>query len=159
MRSVPRPIERDDSPAGNQFVYLRGTFADYETLLRIRGERSVPRIAYLEGTIELMSPSNQHEGIKSTIGRLVETDCLVRGIRFQALGNWTLKKRSVKRGVEPDECYVFGARRAGRPDLAIEVIWTSGGVDKLEIYRCLQVPEVWVYRRGRIQVHALRGDR
>jgi Uma2 family endonuclease len=38
------------------------------------------------------------------------------------------------------------------------VIWTSGGLDKLEIYRKLGVREVWVWRRGRLTVHALRGE-
>jgi hypothetical protein len=28
------------------------------------------------------------------------------------------------------------------PDIAIEVVWTSGGIDKLEVYRGLDVPEV-----------------
>src|SRR5262249_22104675 len=62
-----------------------------------------------------------------------------------------------RRGVEPDECYVFGEiANPPRPDLAIEVIWTSGGLDKLEIYRKLGVREVWFWRRGRITVHGLR---
>ena len=31
-------------------------------------------------------------------------------------------------------------------------------MNKLEIYRRLGVREVWIWRRGQIQVHALRGD-
>jgi Uma2 family endonuclease len=42
--------------------------------------------------------------------------------------------------------------------LAIEVVWTSGRLDKLEIHRKLGVREVWVWRRGRLAVHALRGE-
>jgi Uma2 family endonuclease len=45
-----------------------------------------------------------------------------------------------------------------RPDLAIEVIWTHGGLDKLEAYRGLQVQEVWMWARGRITVRCLRGE-
>jgi Uma2 family endonuclease len=44
------------------------------------------------------------------------------------------------------------------PDIAIEVIWTSGDLDKLEIYRGLGVREVWVWQNGHIAVFALRGD-
>jgi Uma2 family endonuclease len=55
---------------------------------------------------------------------------------------------------------VFGNVAAPtRPDLAIEVIWTSGGIDKAEVYRKLDVPEVWIWRRGRIDVHVLTGER
>jgi Uma2 family endonuclease len=60
--------------------------------------------------------------------------------------------------VEPDECYLIGSDQ-GRdtPDLAIEVIWTSGGIDKLEIYRRLGVREVWFWKDGSIQIHVLGG--
>lgn len=42
------------------------------------------------------------------------------------------------------------------PDLAIEVIWTSGGIEKLEVYRGLGVGEVWIWRDHVIEVHLLR---
>jgi Uma2 family endonuclease len=61
--------------------------------------------------------------------------------------------------VEPDECYVFGNENdPQRPDLAIEVIWTSGRLDKRDIYRALGVRELWFWRKGRLTAHLLRGD-
>lgn len=39
------------------------------------------------------------------------------------------------------------------------MVWTSGGLNKLEIYRGLGVGEVWSWRKGRITVHLLEGDR
>lgn len=151
--------QRDDAPTGDQFVHLRDvSWEDYERLLEMRGDRSAPRIAYLEGTVEIMTPSREHEGLKSVIGCLVEVYCLVSGVEFQTYGSWTIKERKEERGVEPDECYVFGTELPARPHLAIEVIWTSGGMNKLAIYRRLGVSEVWVWRRGRIAVHVLRGD-
>jgi len=33
----------------------------------------------------------------------------------------TLKKKAKRRGVEADECYIFGTKRRDRPHLAIEV--------------------------------------
>ena len=41
----------------------------------------------------------------------------------------------------------------GRPDLAIEVNWTSGGIDKLEVYDRLEVPEVWFWEDDRLTIH------
>ncbi len=91
--------------------------------------------------------------------RLPGVWCLERGVEFQALGSWTLENKEKARGLEPDECYVLSADQdAARPDLAIEVIWTSGGLDKREIYRALGVPELWFWRRGVITVHALRAE-
>ncbi len=152
----PETAQRED-----HFVRLHGvTWADYERLLEIRGEKSVPRIAYLEGELEIMSPSRSHEAIKSTIGCLVEVWCLERGIEFSTYGSWTIRNKQRRRGCEPDECYVFGrVDEPERPDLAIEVVWTSGGMNKLEIYRKLGVAEVWHWRRGRIEVSVLRGER
>ncbi len=139
---------------------LRGaTWADYQRVMEVRGDRSSPRISYLEGVIEIMSPSENHERIKSIIGRLVEVWCLHQGIEFTTVGSWTLEDKAVERGVEPDECYIFGAPRgATRPDLAIEVIWTSGSMNKLEIYRKLGVREVWIWRRGKLTPHLLHNE-
>jgi Uma2 family endonuclease len=160
MASLAELRERDDTPVEDHFVHLRGvSWEDYERLLEMRGDHSAPRISYLEGVVEIMSPSEDHEGIKSELGRLVEVYCLVSGIEFRVRGSWTIKERREERGVEPDECYVFGTGPYDRPHLAIEVIWTSGGIDKLKIYRKLGVRDVWIWRRGRISVHVLRGDK
>ena len=43
-----------------------------------------------------------------------------------------------------------------RPDLAIEVVVTSGGIDKLEAYKRLQIPEVWFWENSRLSLYALR---
>jgi Uma2 family endonuclease len=152
--------DHDDTPSEDHIVVLRGaSWADYQRLTEMRGDQSAPRIAYLEGALEIMSPSLTHEALKSLIGRLLEVWCLEKGIEFMPYGSWTLEKKEESRGVEPDECYVFGVVSAPqRPDLAIEVVWTSGGLDKLEIYRKLSVREVWFWRRGRLTAHVLRGE-
>lgn len=42
-------------------------WADYEELLAMRGESAVPRVSYLEGELELMSPSADHERFKNLL--------------------------------------------------------------------------------------------
>jgi hypothetical protein len=56
---------------------------------------------------------------------------------------------------------VFGTepKRKRRPDLSIEVIWTSGGIDKLDVCRKLGVREVWHWEDGRIRSTFLRDAR
>ena len=150
----------DDTPVEDKIIVLHGMrWADYQRLQEARGESSVPRLAYLEGEVEIMTPSRSHESLKSRIGCLVEAWCLEKGVEFSAYGSWTLEMKDAQRGLEPDECYVFGTvQEPERPDLAIEVVWTSGGIRKLDIYLALGLPEVWFWRRGRITVHVLRGD-
>ena len=148
-------------PRGDQIVVLHGaTWADYQRIMELRGDRSAPRVAFLEGELEIMSPSSEHESIKSVLGRLVEAYCLERDIEFRTVGNWTLADKALERGMEPDECWVFGPQReASRPDLAIEVVWTSGGINKLEIYRKLGVREVWYWQKSVLTPYVLVGER
>lgn len=68
MRSAWKAPDPDAPNREDHFIVLRGTWDDYERVLAMRGDRSAPRIAYLDGTIEIMSPSIFHEGIKSIVG-------------------------------------------------------------------------------------------
>ena len=145
----------------DHFVYLRVDWKGYEQLLAMRGESSVPRITYLEGLAELMSPSRYHETDKTRFARLLEAWSDIAGVPLEGYGSWTLKAKAKRRGAEADECYTV--RRVAksdrdRPDIAIEVIWTSGGIDKLEVYRKLGVREVWFYERGTLRFFALRRE-
>jgi Uma2 family endonuclease len=148
-------------PTADQRVVMHGIpWSHYEALLALRGEASNPRIAYLDGALELMSPSKQHERNKSYIGCLLEAYALEREIDLSPYGSWTLKNAPRESGAEPDECYLVGADQGREtPDLVIEVVWTSGGIDKLEIYVRLGVGEVWFWKDGRIEVQVLRGGR
>lgn len=146
-------------PVGEQRVLLSGVaWADYLRLLDIRGDRPVPRMAFLAGTLELMSPSRFHERIATMLGRLLEQYALERDVPLYGFGSWTLRREDGLRGVEPDECYVVGRPEAEVPDIVIEVEHTSGGLDKLAIYAALGVPEVWRFARGTLTLHALRDD-
>ena len=151
-------VEREVPPGADQRLIMYGVpWSGFEAQLALRGDRAGPRIAYLDGALELTSPSRDHERIKSYIGRLIEAYALERGIDLSPYGSWTLRSAPKSSGLEPDECYVIGPdQRAERPDLAIEVEWTSGGVDKLEIYRRLGVEEVWRWSDGTLSVHRLR---
>ncbi len=155
-----RIAQHDETPVDDHIVLFHdATWSDYERLSELRGERPVPRLAFSKGVLELMSPSREHEALKSLIGRLIEVWCVERDIEFDVYGSWTLESKEAERAVEPDECYVFGGQRdPKRPDLAIEVIWTSGRLDKRDIYRALGVRELWFWRKGRLTAHRLAGD-
>lgn len=147
-------------PTADERVVMYGvTWARYEVQLAMRGDASIPRIAYLDGALEIMRPSKDHERIESYLGMLVEAFVLETGGDLSPYGSWTLKEAPKRAGVEPDECYLIGSdQKRETPDLVIEVTWTSGGIDKLEAYRRLGVPEVWFWKAGQIVVHVLRAD-
>lgn len=135
------------------------TWADFQRFLELRGDRSVPRFAYFGESLEVMSPSRSHEHIKSRIGRILEAWCSEQGLDIMPYGSWLLESKRHRRGIEPDECYVIGeVTEPERPDLAIEVVWSSGGIDELEIYRKLGVREVWFWIDERLHLYALHGN-
>lgn len=141
-------------------VVLHGvSWAEYEAVLAIRGESSGVRMTYLEGELELMSPSLDHEGIKKLLARLLQAYAEERDLDLNGYGSWTVKSEPRARGIEPDECYVLGTHRPDVPDLAIEVVWSHWQVDKLDVYAGLGIPEVWLWQAGSIRILVLAGER
>jgi Uma2 family endonuclease len=89
------------------------------------------------------------------MGQLVEGYMRVKGIRFYGRGSTTIGIKALGASREPDESYCLGEGKPV-PDIAIEIIETSGGIDVLEIYRRVGVQEVWFWENGVISVYCLR---
>ena len=141
----------------DQYVELRGIgWAGYETVLRLRGDRSRPKMIYLDGDLLLMSPALPHERLRFRLGCFVFEVVVGLKIPFLVTGQTTFRRRKKEVGVEPDESYYLAneARVRGKreidlrvdppPDLAIEAVHTHGAAKALEVLRRLRVPEVWV---------------
>jgi Uma2 family endonuclease len=133
------------------YVALRDALDDHAGL----------KMTYLRGTLELMSPSTLHEDAKKIIARLIELWAMERDVDLRGFGGATFRREAKERGLEPDECYKLGKLDEDAvPDIAIEVIVTTGLVDKMAVYAGLGVPEVWEWRpsTGALLVHRLVGD-
>ncbi len=117
---------------------------------------SIPgvRLSYFHGTLEFMTISEEHEDFKSLIGTLVELYLLEMRMRYYRRGGPTLKKEPDVELI-PDETFHLGSKKAV-PDLAIEIIITSGSKEKLEGYKTLNVPEVWFWKNGKLSLYCLR---
>jgi Uma2 family endonuclease len=59
--------------------------------------------------------------------------------------------------VQADESYCIGSAKP-IPDLSIEVVFTSGGISKLERYKALGVPEVWFWEDGLLKLYHLQDN-
>jgi Uma2 family endonuclease len=130
------------------------SWEEYEKLLAHFGDSARYRVSYLEGMLEIMSPSRRHEVSKKDIARLLEVYLEEAEIDFWGLGSTTFRRCKDEAGKEPDECYCIGTEK-DFPDLAIEVVLTSGGINALEIYRRLGVREVWFWQHNRLKVYRL----
>lgn len=145
-------------PATEQRIILYDvTWEQYEQLSDMFVDK-FPRMTYLEGTLEIiMATSPEHERLKKIIARLIETFAVEKLINLNGYGNATFRREAVRRGAQADECYCLGTL-AEIPDIAIEIALTSGGIDKLEVYRGLQVPEVWFWVNNQFSVYHLREE-
>jgi Uma2 family endonuclease len=151
------PMPPSSESTDQRVVFYNVPWSEYESLCAIRGDDAGPRMTYLEGTLEIMSPGRMHEHVKKFIARLLEAYADQRAIPLLGFGSETYRKKAVQRGLEPDECYCVGDEKE-LPDIAIEVVSTSGGVDKLEVHRGLGIPEVWFWMDGRFHLFALAVD-
>jgi Uma2 family endonuclease len=140
-----------------RFITTGVDWSQYDRLLSTLQDRTRYRVTYLEGILEIMSPSRSHELLKKNISRLLEAYFEETRTRFWGLGSTTFRRQEQQGGTEPDECYCIGEEKAF-PDLAIEIVVTHGGIDKLEVYRRLRVKEVWFWVNQKFEVYYLHDD-
>ncbi|WYL92976.1 MAG: Uma2 family endonuclease [Gloeotrichia echinulata IR180] len=116
------------------------------------------RLSYLDGILEIMSPlSDDHEDNRKTLAMLLEIYLRIKNIRFYGRGSATIGKKEDNTRCEPDESYNLGTKKP-IPDFLLEITVRSGGINKLEIYQRLRVPEVWFWEDGLLSVYCLQGD-
>jgi len=153
MTTTLEKLERLDEPILIDELSWR-EFKVVEQLL----SRPGVRLSFLDGVLEIRRmPGEKHETIKERIGSLLDLYLLQMGIDYQPTGSMTLESPSglVKR--EADKSYKLGSNRE-LPDLAVEVVVTSGGINKLEAYKRLEIPEVWFWENGRLRLYSLGDD-
>lgn len=119
-------------------------------------DRPGVRLSFLNGVLEIRKvPGKKHETIKKRIGALLEIYLEFLGLDFTPTGSMTLESESAKVKREADESYELGQNRTN-PDLVIEVVVTSGGIDKLEAYQRLNIPEVWFWVNNQLSFYTLK---
>lgn len=136
------PLDSERLAREDQTLSLSGmTWEDYEQLT---AEKTNYRISYFEEIITIVSPSLNHEKIAEIINRLIKTYCRKYSLLYFPMGSTTLKSPFIA-GKEPDCSFSFEVEKAV-PDLAVEVVFSSGSTaDSIE-YKYLGVKEVWFLR-------------
>ena len=152
-------LDRTELPKPEEKITLYGvTWEQYDTLVSMFMDKFPGlRMTYLEGTLEIMGTSSEHERLKKIIARLLEMYAVEKRITLNGYGNTTFRKEAKQRGLEPDECYCLGELREV-PDIAIEIALTSGGIDKLAVYQGLGVTEVWFWQNNQFVLYRLQEE-
>lgn len=157
LKNMVNFAQSKDFESEQIFLVNNISWNQYENLLQFLGDSAGIRVQYWEGNLAIMSPSRRHEFDKKIIGMLLETYFFGKKIRFYPLGSTTFKNKIIQKGIEPDQCYCLHINK-DIPDLAIEVIVTSGGIDCLAIYQGLGVREVWFWEKEKLSVYVLENE-
>ncbi|HAJ59598.1 MAG TPA: hypothetical protein DCP31_10270 [Cyanobacteria bacterium UBA8543] len=113
------------------------------------------RLFYLSGVLEIRSSICEERGyIKSTLDLLLEAYMREKGIRFYGRGGFTLEAPGYASST-PDDSYSIGSKKE-IPDIVIEIIVTSGTINRRELYKPKKVPEVWFWKSNQLRVFCLK---
>ncbi|MBE9138107.1 Uma2 family endonuclease [Nodosilinea sp. LEGE 07088] len=138
-------------------VLSQVSWAQYQALLTDLGDASPYRVHYLDGVLELVASNRRHETEKKRFSNLVHIYFLETDTDYFPMGSTTLRQPDRQAGGEPDESYCVGTDKA-IPALVVEVIVTSGSINRLELYHRLGVLEVWFWQRNRLTPYHRRED-
>ena len=116
------------------------------------------RVSYFNRRIDIITLATDHERIKNNLHDFIVAHCQDEDIDYASEGSATLRL-DFSQGKEPDDSFVFGTEPKSRPDMVLEVVLTSGAIDKLAFYAPLRIPEVWVWDGAGLAVHVLDGSR
>jgi Uma2 family endonuclease len=133
------------------------SWKEFKVVAQIIESRSV-RVSFLDGLLEIRKmPGKKHETIKERIGALLEIYFEFLGIDFTPTGSMTLENEGEKVKCEADKSYeLTGGKEC--PDLVIEVVISSGGINKLEAYKRLKINEVWFWENGKFSLYSLQDN-
>lgn len=120
------------------------------------------KLAYHQGSLELMVVSFFHDDISRRLQIVVRHACAALAIPLRSPGGATLLSEDVDSGLEPDESFYIQSVAAVRgvrdldlsihppPDLVIEVDHSRSSLGKQPIYAALGVPELWRFADGEV---------
>lgn len=155
LKDIAPSLPLSPGETEERYTISRVSWQQYEAVLANLADSPWYRITFLDGVLEILAPSRKHESQKDNIARLLGVYFEETRTRFYGLGSTTFRKSLNASGAEPDTCFCIGSEKAF-PDLAIEVVETSGGIDKLEVYKGLNVTEVWFWKKGAFEFYRLQ---
>lgn len=148
-------LENGELPE-TRVVYSGISWNRYLEIDRALGDdRSVPRLFYIDGELEIVTTSNAHERIQRVISYYLDEYFEREEIETSPRGHTTMRLKEA--GAEPDDAWCIGFDKP-LADIALEVALTSGGIPKLKVYQHLAIPEVWIYRKEALFFYRLRDD-
>lgn len=146
-----------DQPIPDQRIIQSGrTWQQFKLIQEGFANSPGIKLFYYNGTIEILMPGREHEMFSAVIALLLGIFLVEKDIEFEPTGSMDQQKEG-EAFIQADQSYCIGASKP-IPDLSIEVIVSSGGINKLARYKALGVPEVWFWEDGMFSVYRLRSE-
>jgi Uma2 family endonuclease len=162
--SVVIPIKSIELREGSAVTLHYLSWQDCENILEELGEDRHTRIAYYQGTLEIMSPLSRHERLHRIVGYIVTAILDAQGRDWEDFGSTTFYRKG-RAGVEPDTCFYVTNVALVRdcqeridvdiyppPDLAIG---SDTSKTFLSAYEAIAVPEIWIYHNNSLKIFLL----
>ena len=138
----------------DQLITLQGTWEHFKLIQKGCEQSPGARLTYFDGTIEILMPGQLHETFSQIITWLLTYFLAAKRVPFFPTGAMTQEKEDSV-SAQADGSYCFEKLKP-IPDLAIEVVFTSGNLSKLARYQALGVSEVWFWEDGVLSLYRLR---
>jgi Uma2 family endonuclease len=157
------------TPAEMRVLLENISWQTFKTMLAEMGSERKNRLAYDNGTIEIMTPLMPHENSNRLIEVFVGVLCEELGLEIKRAGSLTLTRDDLERGGEPDSSYYIQNEFLVRgkenidlasdppPDLVLEVEYSRPKIDKLQLYASMGIPEFWRYNGSVLRIYRLEG--
>ncbi len=151
----------------NLIVTTDVPWSAYSALVRELGDGRRLRLAYDEGSLEIMAPSLAHEKLTRLIERFLGFLSSAWSVPVDASGSTTFQSLLRQKGVEPDGSYYVAKAAAMRgktaidlavdppPDLVVEIDLSRRRLNKRALYAALGVPEFWRHDGEKLTAYAL----
>jgi Uma2 family endonuclease len=94
----------------DRVLFSNISWQQFENLLKDLGEHRAARVAYDNGTMEIITPLPEHEYYKETISDSVKDIGEELDLNYESLGSTTWRTESRMAGVEADNCFYFQNR-------------------------------------------------
>lgn len=155
-------------PPGQTVLIDDIRWEEFEAILEELGDHRGTRLAYHQGTLEIMAPLPEHEKARVVLSDLIKILLDEYDMAWESLGSTTFRREDMAAGIEPDDCFYIQhhAVMIGRdrvdlttdppPDLVLEVDITSR--TQLRAYEALRVPEIWRYHDRTLHVYVWRDE-
>ncbi len=138
----------------------------YQKIRQALEERSVARLTYDRGSLELVQPLEVHKFSARMIELFIRILVVELGLRMKTMGSTTLDREDLDRGAQPDNGYYIQnyAAVAGRtvdlsqdppPDLVVEVDISHSDLDKNTLYAAMGGAEFWRFDGSELRIYGL----